>query len=98
MAQLKKMQINRFQLHLLVNDEEKEAFDYLADHGVFCSTCGEICPEGVLINKLYLNSFNDIVLEGNCKHCKGRVTRIMEFGEDRDFFNKACDFRKSIEN
>jgi hypothetical protein len=38
------------------------------------------------------------MIRGNCKVCNGKVTRIMEFGEDNDFYRKANDFRKSIDN
>jgi DNA polymerase II large subunit len=36
------------------------------------------------------------MVKGTCKECQGKVTRIIEFGEDQDFFNKANNFRKSI--
>lgn len=89
--------INRFQLNVLLNNEQKEGFDYLLNQGVFCRTCGGTCAEGVEIKEIYLNSLNDILIKGNCKVCKGKVARIMEFGEDKEFFERANKFRKSIE-
>lgn len=37
------------------------------------------------------------MIKGSCEVCNGKVTGIMEFGEDKKFFNKANDFRKSID-
>lgn len=91
------IKINRFQLNVLLNNEQKKDFDYLLDHGVFCNTCDKICPEGVEIDEIFLNSSNDIMIKGKCKACGGNVTRIMEFGEDKVFFNNANNFRKSLD-
>lgn len=90
------IKINRFQLNVLLNNEQKEGFDYLLNQGVFCSTCGGTCEKGIEIKEIYLNSLNDIMVKGSCKVCNGKVTRIMEFGEDKVFFDKANDFRRSI--
>ena len=98
MKKLTDIKINGFQLNVLLNDEQKEGFEYLQNQGVFCSTCKGICSKGVEIKEIYLNSLNDIMIRANCKVCNGQVTRIMEFGEDEEFFKKANDFRKSIVN
>jgi hypothetical protein len=90
------IKINRFQLNVLLNNEQKEGFDYLLNQGVFCNTCGGTCEKGIEIKEIYLNSLNDIMVKGSCKVCNGKVTRIMEFGEDKVFFDKANDFRRSI--
>jgi len=37
------------------------------------------------------------MIKGNCKDCNGKVARIVEFREDKDFFNKANDFIESID-
>lgn len=97
MNKLTEIKINRFQLNVLLNDEQKEGFDYLLNHGVFCTKCGETCSKGVDIEEIYLNSLNDIMIKGKCNVCCGNVVRIIEFGVDKGFFNKANDFRKSIE-
>ena len=94
----KEIQINQFQLNILLNDEKKQGYKYLLKNGVFCSTCKGICTEGVNVIEIHLNSLNDIIIHGTCKVCNGKVTRIMEFGEDKEFFAKANDFRKSIKN
>jgi hypothetical protein len=67
------------------------------NQGVFCSSCGGTCEKGIEIIEVFLNSLSDIIIKGNCKVCDGKVIRVKEFGADIDFFNKANDFRKSID-
>lgn len=81
----------------MLNDEQKVGFIYLLNQGVFCSTCGGTCEKGIVIKETYLNSLNNIMIKGNCKDCNGKVARIVEFREDKDFFNKANDFIESID-
>jgi len=96
MTKLTDIKINRFQLNVLLNDEHKKVFNVILQQGVFCSTCGGNCSKGVEVREIFLNSLNDIMIRGNCNACNGKVTRIMEFGEDKEFFEKANKFRKSI--
>lgn len=95
MKHQKQIQINRFQLNVLLNQEQKEAFDFLLKEGVYCTTCVDSATD-VTVKEIHLNSLNDIVVQGICGKCNGKCTRIMEFGEDKNFFEKANDFRKSI--
>lgn len=96
MKRLTDIEINSFQLNILLNDEQKGVYDYLLSEGVFCRTCGGICTKGIEVKDIYLNSLNDIMVQGKCKVCDGDVVRIMEFGESKEFFNKANEFRESI--
>ena len=98
MSRQKDIQINKFQLNILLNDEQKDGFNYLLNNGVFCSSCKGICTKGVEVTEIFLNTLNDIMVKGTCKVCNGKVTRIMEFGEDKAFFEKATEFRKAISN
>ena len=98
MKRLTDIKINRFQLNVLLDDQQKEGFNFLVKQNIYCVTCSGFCKKGVIIEEIFLNSLNDIMIKGKCKVCNGQVARIMEFGEDKDFFNKANDFRKSIEN
>jgi hypothetical protein len=92
------IKINQFQLALLLNDEQKEFFDMVIADNVFCSQCGGSAKEGININEMFLTDLNDILVKGTCKTCKGNVARMMEFGEEKDFYNQAMDFRNSIRN
>jgi hypothetical protein len=96
MKKLTVIKINRFQLNILLNPDQKEVYEYLLNQGVYCNSCGENCSKGVQVEEMYLNALNDIMIHGKCKSCNGKVTKIMEFGENKDFFDKAIDFRNSI--
>ena len=93
-----KIKINQFQLAVLLNDEQKKFFDMVIADNVFCSQCRGLAKEGITINEMFLTDLNDILVKGTCNTCKGKVARTMEFGEDKDFYNKAMDFRNSIRN
>jgi hypothetical protein len=98
MGKLKEMSLDLVQLNCLFNREEKDAYDFLLKNGVFCTRCNTICTEGVNVASVSLNWMNDIVVEGNCNVCGQSVTRIIEFGENQEFFIKAMEFRSSIIN
>ncbi len=97
MSRQKQIQINQFQLNTLLNQEQKEGFKYLLREGVYYTTCGGSATD-VTVEEIHLNTLNDIMVRGICGKCKGKVTRIMEFGEDKEFLEKANNFRKSINN
>ena len=92
------IKINQFQLAVLLNDEQKKFFDTVIADNVFCSQCGGTCTKGINISEIFLTDLNDIMVNGTCNTCKGKVARIMEFGEDKEFYDKAMDFRNSIKN
>ncbi|MCF8303109.1 MAG: hypothetical protein K9I94_07525 [Bacteroidales bacterium] len=50
------------------------------------------------IDEIFLNNLNDIHVKGTCKFCNGYVARTLEFGEDKDFYDKAVDFRFTLNN
>jgi hypothetical protein len=90
--------INQFQLAVLLNDEQKQIYKYMLDEGVFCSQCCDFAAKGIEVKEIYLTNLNDIKVRGTCNVCNGKVARIMEFGEDKAFYQKANDFRKTIKN
>jgi hypothetical protein len=96
MNKQKNIQINPFQLNRLLDENEKEDFQFLLDHGVFCNQCELICENGVEDYTTHLDAHNDIVLRGKCAVCGGKVSRIMEFGEDETFFEKAYNFKEEL--
>jgi heterodisulfide reductase subunit C len=98
MKKLKEIKLSRIQLDVLLNRQEKDDFGYLLKHGVYCTRCNEICTNGVLNYTVWLNWLNDIVLEGECAVCGQKVTRVIEFGENKSFFDKAMDYRESLQN
>ncbi|NQU52710.1 MAG: hypothetical protein HQ522_09250 [Bacteroidetes bacterium] len=98
MKKLKEINLNTFQLNVLLNEQEKEAFEMLLNEGVYCMQCNDVCKDGVVDYSIKLNSLNDVVVDGDCGTCGNKVGRVMEFGEDPTFFAKAVEFRKSIQN
>jgi len=96
MKRPKEIRINKFQLNILLNYKQKKSLDFIVNHNVYCSTCRGICEKGIEIKEYVLDSLNDIMIVGNCKVCNGKVARIMEFGEDEDFYKRANDFRNSL--
>ncbi len=96
MGHLSEIKINQFQLAILLNDEQKRGFQFLLDEGVYCSECGVITKKGIDVQEIYLTKLNDILVRGTCNVCNSKVARIIEFGEDKAFYKKACDFRKLI--
>lgn len=90
------IQINQFQLDLLLNNEQKKFFEMVVTNNVFCSQCGGVAKDGISVNEIFLTDLNDILLKGTCITCNGKVARMMKFGEDEEFYNKAMNFRNSI--
>ncbi len=58
----------------------------------FCSHCKDSIT--TMINyKAYLNSLNDIRLNGQCIRCKNMVSRHIETGEQREKYDAAEHLR-----
>ena len=96
MKSLIQVPINQFQLAILLNDEQKQIYKFMLDEGVFCTQCGDIAANGIEVKEIYLTNLNDIMVRGTCNVCKGKVARVIEFGEEKAFYEKANDFRKII--
>ena len=90
------IKINQFQLAILLNDKEKQNYRYLIEEGVFCIRCLDTAICGIVVEEIFLNDLNDIYVRGTCTICNGKVGRIMEFGEDKAFYERANIFRKAI--
>lgn len=90
--------INQFQLAILLNEEEKQVYKSILAEGVLCRHCGGIAQIGIVVQEIFLNDLNDILVRGYCKQCNGKVARILEFGENKEFYDKAMKFRKAISN
>ncbi len=93
---MKEIGINSFQLNVLLDNRQKEIYKMVTDTNVFCMTCGGVCEEGIEIDSIFLNDLNDILVKGTCNKCGNNVARTLEFGEDKDFYDKAVKLRKSI--
>ena len=90
--------INQFQLAILINDKQKHIYKFMLDEGVYCTSCGDMASKGIVVQEIYLTNLNDILVRGTCNVCNGKVARVIEFGEDKEFYEKATNFRKTIAN
>jgi hypothetical protein len=89
MKRPKEIKINRFQLNVLLNDEQKEGFDYILNQNVYCGNCGGVCKQGIEIKEIFLDSLNDIRIEGICKECKGKVARGIRIWRKQGVLSKS---------
>jgi len=96
MEKMKEIELNQFQLNVLLDEEEKAAYNYIVQEGTFCVHCKDMCTKGVDVKENFLNDMNDILIKGKCKKCSGNVSRFIEYGEFEEFRIKAAKFRKSI--
>ncbi|TYB32768.1 MAG: hypothetical protein FXF49_09835 [Flexistipes sinusarabici] len=92
------LEINLFQLNGLFTEDQKRGFRFILQKGVFCTTCKGPCEKEIQIEKTYITPMNDILVKGTCKVCGGKVARVIEFGEDKTFSEKADKFRKNIKD
>jgi len=90
------LKINPFQLAILLNAVEKHYFNVVIENHVYCSQCRGFAIDGIDVEEMYLTDLNDIRVWGRCRKCKGEVGRIFEYGENKEFCEKACRFRESI--
>lgn len=90
------IQINQFQLARLLDEEQMGFYKEVLADNVFCAHCGEVASKGIVVHEIFLTDLNDIMVRGTCKVCNGKVARILEFGEDNTFHEKAMKFRKDI--
>ncbi len=96
MDKLKEIYLNQFQLNILLDEEEKEAYRFIVQEGTYCVHCKDVCCEGVEVRENILNDMNDILIKGVCKKCEGYVSRFIEYGEFEDFVERANSFREAI--
>ncbi len=67
-------------------------------NNVFCAKCGGSYERTIVNYTAYLNKLNDIVLNGECKTCKGKVARYLETGESKEKFDAADHIRNIKKN
>ena len=96
MKRFPELKINQFQLAVLLDEVKKHFFNFVIENNVYCCQCRGFAKEGVEVERIYLNSVNDIRVEGRCRKCGGEVSRLFEFGGKKEFDEKACRLRESI--
>jgi hypothetical protein len=96
MKRLPEIQINPFQLALLLDDEQKSFYNSILVENVFCTQCKGIAIKGIVIEEIFLTDLNDIMVRGTCNVCESKVARNIEFGADNAFYKKALKFRNTV--
>ncbi len=76
--------ISEEDLKFIVEDEFDQIVD-LAKHNSFCSNCYGKNEVEMIEYSLILNDLNDVVFQGKCKSCNGRIARYVEIGEQAKF-------------
>lgn len=96
MKELPEIPVNRFQLAVLLDEEERHFYNVVIDNYVYCAQCRGFAKEGVEVERICLSGVNDIWVKGRCRKCGGEVARLLEFGGKKEFDERACRLRESI--
>ncbi|MFP4543509.1 MAG: hypothetical protein ACLFQU_04675 [Candidatus Kapaibacterium sp.] len=94
MKRLPEYKLTRLQLYSMMNAEQKSFVDYILENNIICAHCKEPGSMGMNADEYLLTDMNDLLVKGTCKKCNGEVGRLMEFGEDQEFYNKAMKLRR----
>ncbi len=95
MPQDEEIELASLQFEKLLNKEQKEAFSYLLNNSVFCTSCSNICPEGVVDYKTVLTDADELLMKGKCAKCGSGVTRLMLIEEDAGFKDRVKAIRNN---
>lgn len=79
-------------------DNEYRHFKDITRSQVHCAKCSEGYTVGIVNYRIFLNKLNDIVLRGSCSNCGHPVNRYLEFGEDKEFSERADLLRTAIDD
>ncbi len=90
------IQINKFQLGVLLTGLDKKFYDCIIENNVYCSHCKQNAIKGILVDTIYLTKLNDVRVFGRCKVCNSEVARLFVFGKEKVFGVKANKLRESI--
>lgn len=96
MKRLPELQINAFQLAVLLNEEEMYFYNLVLENNIYCSVCRDTASRGVDVKEKFLTDLNDVRVRGTCRVCMGEVGRLFEFGSNKDFQRRARSFRSSL--
>jgi len=93
MPQDEEIELGSLQFESLLNNGQREAFNYLLNNTVFCPNCSKICPEGVVDYITYLTDADEVLMKGKCGKCGSGVTRLMLLEEDAGFADRVKAIR-----
>ena len=91
------VQITEDDLKFIVEDNFDQIVD-LARNNSFCSRCRGKNKVQMIDYKLILNDLNDVIFQGKCKSCNGRIARYVEIGEQIRFRMRTEIIKESKSN
>ena len=91
------IQITEDELKFIVEDEFAQIVN-LARNNSFCSICHGKNKVEMIDYKLKLNNLNDVIFQGKCKSCNGRIVRYVEIGEQIKFRMRIEIIKESKSN
>jgi len=89
--------ISEDDLKFIVEDEFDQIVD-LARNNSFCSRCHGKNKVEMIDYKLMLNDLNDVIFQGKCKSCNGKIARYVEIGEQMKFQMRTEIIKESKTN
>lgn len=80
----KKIEITKEQAEEILDAGSPREFRW-GDVPVRCNHCSTFGPiKDMKIEKYSLNDLNDVIVEGKCSNCGGRIARYFETGENKE--------------
>jgi hypothetical protein len=92
----REIEINRFQLGVLLTGLDKNFYNCIIENNIYCSHCKSFAIRGIFVDTIFLTKLNDVKVYGRCKICNSEVVRLFEFGNEKEFRDKANKLRESI--
>jgi hypothetical protein len=89
--------ISENDLRFIVEDEFDQIVD-LARNNSFCSRCHGKNKVEMVDYTLTLNDLNDVIFQGKCKSCKGKIARYVEIGGQMKFRMRTDIIKESKTN
>ena len=89
--------ISEEDLKFIVEDEFEQIVN-LAKYNSYCSRCYGKHKIEMIDHSLILNRLNDVIFQGKCKSCNGRIARYVETGEQEKFWMRAEIIKESKVN
>ena len=97
MENRKALPITLEDVEFIVKDQFEMIID-LAKYNSFCIGCiGKNEPE-MLDLKVVLNEMDDLIFQGKCRYCNGKMKRYIELGESKEYHMRTQLIRESKQN
>src|SRR5690554_7047489 len=65
----REIEINRFQLGVLLTGLDKNFYNCIIENNIYCSHCKSFAIRGIFVDTIFLTKLNDVKVYGRCKIC-----------------------------